>query len=75
MDEKNIASIELAMAVNFGGLVISTVNAEKHFLTLTRVQDGVYVEGKKCSKFVPLTNIKGIDYETEDGVVIATGKI
>ena len=75
MEEKKIASIELAMAVNFGGLVISTVNAEKHFLTLTRVQDGVFVEGKRCAKFVPLTNIKGIDYETAEGVVLATGKI
>jgi hypothetical protein len=73
--EKEILSVSLAMAENFGGFVAGTINSEKHFLKITRVEDGVLVEGKGCAKFVPLTNIRGIDYKTAEGTVVGTGKI
>jgi hypothetical protein len=73
--EREILSVSLAMAENFGGFVAGTINADKHFLKLTQTVNGVFVEGKGCAKLVPFTNIRGIDYKTAEGTVIGTGKI
>ena len=70
VDVGQILSVSLAMAENFGGFVAGTINAELHFLDIQRVDNGVQVTGKGCNKFVPFTNIRGIDYKTEDGTVV-----
>jgi hypothetical protein len=66
-----ILSVSLAMAENFGGFVAGTINAEKHFLKMVQTEHGVLVTGKGCSKLVPFTNIRGIDYKTAEGTVVS----
>lgn len=71
----DILSVSLHIAQNFGGFVAGTINSEKHFLKISQTENGVVVEGKGCRKLVPWSNIQGIDYKTEEGTVVGTGRL
>jgi hypothetical protein len=66
-----ILSVSLHMAENFGGFVAGTINSEKHSLKIVQTEYGVLVTGRGCSKLVPFTNIRGIDYKTVEGTVVS----
>lgn len=76
--ENEIFAVELHMGLNFGGFVNGTLNVRNNKgFSLEETANGIRVKGPKCNKFIPWSNIKGVDYVLEKGEVpvVRAGKI
>lgn len=65
--ETRIITVALHIAQNFGGTVTSNPHSEKHSLNIKLIDTGVHITGKGSNKFIPFSNIQGIDFMSEDG--------